>query len=136
MLAVPPRQVLDVLADATRWRAHMPDVRSVEMVASGEGWRISEWTVTDLGQEVRWQQRDEVKLVHMTMRSRQVAGTVLHRLDIVLPVHGHTDVQLSIRLEVARFPGLILPVVREVIRRNYDGLIAGIAAALGPASAG
>ncbi len=139
VLPVAPCQALAVLADVARWQAHMPDVRAVEVVASGEGWRTSDWTVAYLGKEVRWRQRDEVDPVHMTIRSRQVAGTMLRRFDIdckLLPVHGQTHVQLSIRLEVARFPGLILPAIREVIRRNYDGLIAGIAAALGPASAG
>ena len=139
VLAVAPCQALAVLADVPRWQAHMPDVRAVEVVGSGEGWRTSDWTVAYLGQEVRWRQRDEVDPVHMTIRSRQVAGTMLRRFDIdckLLPVDGKTHVQLSIRLEVARFPGLILPAVREVIRRNYGGLIAGIAAALGPASAG
>lgn len=131
VLAAAPQQVLGALADMPRWLSHMPDVRAVQTIASGEDWRISEWTVAYLGQEVRWRQRDEVDRAQMTIRSRQVAGTVLRRLDVdgqVEALDGRTRLRLAIHLEVARFPGLVLPAVREVIRRNYAGLIAGISA--------
>ncbi len=135
VLGAPPGEALHTLLDAARLQAHMPDVRSVEVVASGEGWRTTEWTVAYLGQEVRWRQRDEIDPLRMAIRSRLLTGGVLRRFDVdcdLLPLReGQTTLELSIRLEVGRFPGLVLPAVREVIRRNYAGLIAGVTASHG-----
>lgn len=114
------------------WRAHLPNLRSVEVVATGEGWRVTEWTAAYLGAEVSWRQRDEIDPDRLALRSRLTSGTVLRRLDIdgqLRPVEGRTEVRLSIAVEVGRFPGLILPAVREVIRRNGAALLAGLAGA-------
>lgn len=139
VLAMPPLQAWNALTDVHRWQTHMPDVRRIAVIASGDGWRISEWTVAYLGQEVRWRQRDEIDAEQFTIRSRQVEGTLLRRLEIdcqLAPLGAQTRITLGIRLDVARFPGLILPAVREVIRRNYAGLIAGVAAGFSPGQTG
>ena len=138
IMPLPPLEALRAFADISRWQAHMADVRRVTVLARGEGWQVSAWVVGYLGQEVRWEQRDEFDEEHTVIHCQQLAGTVLRTLEVWCrfePLAGGTRVRVRIVWEAGRLAGLVMPAVREVMRRNYAGLIAGIVGSRPPAGA-
>lgn len=64
----------EITKDFESFASYMPNVNSIEIKERGEGYAISAWSISVLGRQLDWLERDEFDDANFRIRYKQIEG--------------------------------------------------------------
>lgn len=108
----------------------MPDVKSLTVLETGDGWQESEWKVSIAGRSLRWTERDEFDEENMHIRYWQTGGDLKKfegewRFE---PEADGTRVVLTVDFDlgIPMLAALLEPVLIKAVQMNSDSMLQAI----------
>lgn len=132
VIAAPRDAVYDICSDMTRFAEFMPDVQSITLVESGDGYTVTDWVTSLQGRKFAWREREEFDRDNYRIYYRQVQGD-LKKMEgewLFETTMDGTEVTLTMDFEfgLPLLEAVLNPVAIFALKKNMNGMLEAIKA--------
>lgn len=132
LIPAPVQRVWEVINDVERYPALMKSVLSLDVLESGEGYRVTAWKVDLKGCVMGWVEREEASRELLRIDYRQVDGDLEQfegHWQLREESEAETSVVLAVRFDIGMpmLSDMLDPIAERAIQDNSRGMLHSLA---------